>query len=64
MKRKDLLEFMKPRISEYHYDVLEVWSKDREKRFLIFDRNFKISPTILGEGYVIDGGFMEVIVVG
>lgn len=58
MNRKELLEFMKPRISQYHYDILEVWSKNREKRFFLFNSNFDIQSTVLNNGYIVKVGFM------
>ena len=55
MNRTELLEWIKPRISEYYYDILVAWTKIREKK-LFWKRKFLVEPVIYGKGYIIDSG--------
>ena len=61
MDRQELLTFMKGKISDYYYDILYVWTKKREKRFLFFKRKFDVEPTLLGKGYVVSTGLDHII---
>ena len=56
MDREELLQFMKGKISKYYYDILYVWTKKRERKFLFFKRKFDVEPTIFSEGYVVSSG--------
>jgi hypothetical protein len=56
MNRTELLEFMKPRITTFYYDILEVWSRNREKSFWGMTK-FDIQPSLIRKGYYIWDGY-------
>lgn len=62
MNREELLKWIKGKISDYYYDILVFWTKNREKRFIFFQRKFDLSPTIFGNGYIIRAGLESIIV--
>jgi hypothetical protein len=62
MNREELLSFMKDRVSDYHYEILEVWSKNRRKKFFIFNRKFDIEPLGILAGYIVSSGYCDYII--
>ena len=53
MNGQDVLNWIKPKISNDYYDTLFFWIKSREKFFLFFDTSFDIEPTIFYPGYTV-----------
>jgi hypothetical protein len=54
MNRTELLEFMKPRISTYYYEILEHWTKRREKTLFFFESTFSFEPACFDHGYCVN----------
>ncbi len=48
MNKNEILDFMKPRISAYYYEILILWSSDKKNKSC-----FQIKPTLFGTGYII-----------
>lgn len=63
MKRKELLIFMKGRISQRYFDILVVWTKKRKKKFLFFNRKFDVNPLLGCYAYKINSTYYDYIVV-
>jgi hypothetical protein len=65
MNRDELLKFMKGKITEYYYEILEIWTKSREYKFLLFKRKFDVEPTIasINKGYIITAKSFDYIMV-
>lgn len=62
MDREELLKWLDGRISNYYYEILYVWTKKREKRFLFFKRKFDVKPTLFKKGYIVSSGLESLIV--
>jgi hypothetical protein len=51
MNRGELLKWMKPRITKYHYEILELWLKEDSQ--ISANTKFKIEATPFETGYII-----------
>jgi hypothetical protein len=61
MNRKQLLEFMKGKISQYYYDILYAWTLYNNKTFFIFDKKYKIAPGLYGGYFITTNNFLGLI---
>lgn len=56
MKRDELLQWIKSRISPRYYDTLTVWTLKRKNKFLFWERIFDVEPTPFGDGLIVRSG--------
>lgn len=52
MNREELLKWMKPRITKYHYELLELWVLQDNK--ISANTKFTIESTLFETGYLIN----------